>query len=151
MGRRHAARHPPQRRTPQSRPRVSGAAHRPQPPWSTADKVGDGVGSAVTAPTHHESNLWFWLALPVGAVFLAAGVHGIVHQHDLTRPTDLARWFAGAGVFHDAVLAPAVVVVGVLTARLPAVVRVPMRVALAASALVVAFAWPLVRGWGRRE
>ena len=105
----------------------------------------------MTAPTHREPNRWFWLTLPVGAVFVATGVDGILRQHDLTRPTDLARWFAGAGIFHDAVLAPALVGVGLVTARLPAAAHVPVRVALAASALVIAFAWPLVRGWGQRE
>jgi hypothetical protein len=62
----------------------------------------------------------------------------------------LWRWFLGAGVVHDLLLAPMFVAVGLATRRLSDVARTPVRLALAASALLTVLTWPLVRGWGRR-
>ena len=54
-------------------------------------------------------------------------------------------------IVHDAIIAPLVVLVGWLLGRLlPTVARGPLRAAAATSALVIAFAYPLVRRWGPR-
>jgi hypothetical protein len=93
---------------------------------------------------------WFWVTVPIGLVFIGIGVHGLYQQRSATSPGELARWFFGAGVVHDALLAPVFVLVGFATTRLPSAARTPVRIALAASVLLVAFSWPLVQGWGRR-
>ena len=98
-----------------------------------------------------EPSRWFWVTLPIGLVFVAIGVHGVYQQRGATPPAEMARWFIGAGIFHDALLAPVFVLVGFATTRVPRAARTPMRLALAASALLTAFAWPLVQGWGRRD
>jgi len=90
----------------------------------------------------------FWALLPVGAVFVAVGVHGVFDDHASTPPMEVARWFLGAGVAHDALIAPVFVVFGWLTGWLPMVARTPVRLALVASAVLTAFAWPLVQGYG---
>jgi len=97
-----------------------------------------------------EPSTWFWLTLPIGLVFVGIGIHGLYQQRSAAPPAEVARWLAGAGILHDALLAPLFVVVGFATIRLPEVARTPVRLALAASALLTAFAWPLVQGWGRR-
>lgn len=98
-----------------------------------------------------EPSRWFWWTLPIGLVFVAIGMHGIYQQHDATPPAEVARWFVGAGILHDALLAPLFVLVGFATTRFPTAARTPVRLALAASALLTSLAWPLVQGWGRRD
>jgi Na+-translocating ferredoxin:NAD+ oxidoreductase RnfE subunit len=95
--------------------------------------------------------LRFWALLVVGAVFVIVGARGILHDQDRIQAAELGRWFIGAGVAHDAVLAPLFVTVGLLTRVVPERARIPIRIALAASAIVSVFAWPLVQGWGRRD
>lgn len=91
----------------------------------------------------------FWIALLVGWVVIGYGAVGVLRNADTTKPIELVRWFVGAGVAHDAVLAPVAVGVGWLTLRIvPERARVPVRLALAATALLVAFTWPYVHGYG---
>ena len=94
---------------------------------------------------------WFWAGLVAGLGFIAAGARGLVHDHAATQPHDLLKWLLGAGVVHDAVIAPVVVVLAWTTGRvLPARARTPARLGLAATAMLTVFAWPLAQGWGRR-
>jgi hypothetical protein len=82
---------------------------------------------------------------------MAYGVVGMIGASAATQPKNLAAFLLGAGIVHDAVIAPVVVIVGWLVSRLlPPLARVPVWFALAATGLLVAFTWPLVRGWGRR-
>jgi hypothetical protein len=93
----------------------------------------------------------FWIGLLLGGAVMAYGVTGLLDAERATQPRNLAAFFLGAGIVHDAVLAPVVVVIGWLIARvLPPWVRAPVWFALAASGILLVFTWPLVRGWGRR-
>ena len=94
----------------------------------------------------------FWIGLVVGAAVMAYGLVGLLGASAATQPRNLGAFFLGAGIVHDAIVAPVVVLVGWLIARvLPPFVRPPVWFALASSGLLVAFTWPLVRGWGRRS
>ncbi len=92
----------------------------------------------------------FWIAMPAGVALMAFGIKGALHDHAVTQPTALGRWLLEAGIVHDALIAPVAVVIGAATVVLPRPSRSPVRIALALSALLVAFTWPLVQGWGRR-
>ena len=86
---------------------------------------------------------------PIGLAFVASGCTACTsNAARLLRRN--GAWFIGAGIVHDALLAPVFVLVGFATTRVPHAARTPIRLALAASALLTVFAWPLVQGWGRR-
>jgi hypothetical protein len=94
----------------------------------------------------------FWVGLAVGTAVMAYGIVGLLGASAVTRPRNFATWFLGAGIVHDAVFAPLVVLVGWLTLRVvPGIARNPVRVALGFSVLLVAVTWPLVRRWGARS
>ncbi|HMC70525.1 MAG TPA: hypothetical protein VKJ07_15320 [Mycobacteriales bacterium] len=96
-------------------------------------------------------NRWFWAGLVAGLGFIAAGVRGLLHDHAATQPDDLVKWLLGAGVVHDAVIAPLVVALAWLTGRaVPVRARAPVRLGLIATAMLTLLTWPLVQGWGRR-
>jgi hypothetical protein len=81
---------------------------------------------------------------------MAAGAWGLVSEADRTRPADAARFVLGLAVAHDVLVAPLVVLAGWVVARVvPVSARAPVQVALVASAFVVVFAFPFVRGYGR--
>lgn len=103
-------------------------------------------------PTEDHPTRSFWIGLVVGGGIMAYGVVGLFDASPATQPSNLAAFLFGAGIVHDAVLAPVVVLVGWAVARVvPAWARPPVWFALAASGLLTLFSWPLVRGWGRRE
>jgi hypothetical protein len=94
----------------------------------------------------------YWIGAALGSGIIVFGLIGALSHSGATRPTQLVGWAIGAAVFHDALLAPLVVVFGLATARwVPVTVRVPVRVGLALSGLVAAMAWPYVRGYGHRD
>jgi hypothetical protein len=95
----------------------------------------------------------FWVGVVVGWAVMVVAAGGVVRDGWLgDRPLDVARWVVGTGVVHDAVLLPAVASVGWLLGRLlPSAVRGPVRGTAAVSGMVVLFAYPLWRGFGRRE
>jgi hypothetical protein len=80
---------------------------------------------------------------------IAFGLRGIF-QHSLdTRPADLARFVVGGALLHDLVVAPLVIVAGVVVARaVPRRARAAVQTALVVSGVVALFAYPLVRGYG---
>jgi hypothetical protein len=92
---------------------------------------------------------WFWPALAVGWGLIAVGMVGMFSQRDRTQPFQLVRYVVGFLLVHDLVVAPVVIAVGWLVTRfVPSIARGPLRAALALSALVVAFSWPLLRRYG---
>jgi hypothetical protein len=96
-----------------------------------------------------ERSRWFWPALAVGWGLIAVGIVGMFSQRDRTKPFELARYVIGFLIVHDLVVAPVVIGGGWLVTRyVPTVVRGPLRAALALSALVIAFSWPLLRRYG---
>ena len=103
-----------------------------------------------TDTTPDEHGVAFWVGVALGGVIVLAGVRGLLHDRALTKPADLGRWLLGAGIAHDAVLAPVVVAVGLATRFVPAAARVAVRLGLAASALLLLVTWPLVHAYGVR-
>lgn len=92
----------------------------------------------------------FWPAVAGGWALVAVGVWGLLSDGRRTRPAESARFVVGAALAHDLVLAPVVVLAGWVTAKVvPARVRGPVQAALVVSAVVVLFAIPFVRGYGR--
>lgn len=105
-----------------------------------------------TGAPANRSDGWFWAGLLAGLGFVGAGVRGLLHDHAATRPHDLVKWLLGAGLVHDAVIAPSVAALAWLTGRvLPARARTEVRLGLIATAMLTLFTWPLVQGWGRRN
>lgn len=105
------------------------------------------TGSEVT-PSDRSRGVAFWAAVAGGWAMIAFGVRGLVG--DGVDLIGFARWFVGIAVLHDAFVAPLVFGVAWLVGRvLPRTSVIPVRVGLATSALLIVYAWPLVRGWGR--
>lgn len=91
----------------------------------------------------------FWISAAVGWAVIGWGVVGIFRHSLDTRPANLAKFVVGGVLLHDLLVAPLVVVAGVLLARaVPGRARGPVQAALAVSAIVALFAWPLVRAYG---
>jgi hypothetical protein len=98
---------------------------------------------------NEERSRWFWPALVAGWAVIGVGIVGMFSQRDRTTPFQLVRYVVGFLLVHDLVVAPVVIGIGWLVTRfVPAVARGPLRAALALSALVVAFSWPLLRRYG---
>ncbi len=93
--------------------------------------------------------LRFWISAAIGWAVIGWGVIGILSNSLDTRPSNLAKFVVGGALLHDLLVAPVAVLVGVLIARaVPAPARGPVQAALAVSAIVALFAYPLVRGYG---
>jgi len=94
----------------------------------------------------------FWIGLAVGGALMGYAIAGAAAAFTPDERLGLLRWLVGAAIAHDALLAPAVTIVGLLLAWvLPSRVRGPVLGALAISAVVVLFSWPALRGYGRRD
>ncbi|MDP9440577.1 MAG: hypothetical protein M3P34_00010 [Actinomycetota bacterium] len=96
----------------------------------------------------------FWPALAVGLVIMAVGVRGLLVNAESRMATKPVGWlvlFVSGNLVHDFVLVPVVLVVGTLVSRLPlgTAIRRPLQFALFCSAVVVLFAYPFARGYGR--
>lgn len=79
---------------------------------------------------------WRWLFVVPGLLAVTWGVLGVLREVALAP---WALWFVGGALVHDVVVAPLVVVVGALLARvLPGPARPPVVVGLVASAVLVA-------------
>jgi hypothetical protein len=92
----------------------------------------------------------FWLSAAAGWVVILWGIRGALHHHVDTRPGQLGRFLLGGALAHDLVLAPAVLLTGVLIARaVHGRWRAPLQSALFISATLVLFTYPQLRGYGR--
>lgn len=91
----------------------------------------------------------FWVSAAIGWAVIGWGVVGIFANSLDTRPANLARFVVGGALLHDLVVAPLAIVAGVLIVRaVPGPARAPIQAALAVTAIVTLFAYPLVRGYG---
>jgi hypothetical protein len=92
----------------------------------------------------------FWGSAAAGWALILWGVRGALH-HDLhTRPGELVRFLLGGALAHDLVLAPAVLLIGTLIARMVrGRWRAPLQAILFIWGALALFALPLVRGYGR--
>jgi hypothetical protein len=94
----------------------------------------------------------FWPMALIGVAVMAFGVFGLFEDSARTHPSEWVRWFVGAVIAHDFVLAPAVATIGVVSSRrVPARFRAIVQGALVASGIVLLIAYPFVRGYGRSE
>jgi hypothetical protein len=91
----------------------------------------------------------FWITAAVGWGVIGWGVYGIFSNRLDTRPANLARFVVGGALQHDLLVAPMVILAGVLVARaVPGRARGPVQAALVVSGIVALFSWPLVRAYG---
>lgn len=98
----------------------------------------------------------FWPALVLGLATMAVGVRGLLVNADSRMATDPTGWlvlFVAGNLVHDFVLVPVVLVVGALVSRLPlaSAIRRPLQFALFCSGVIVLFAYPFARGYGRNR
>ena len=92
----------------------------------------------------------FWLAVVAGWSVIVAASMWLMDQ-PLAHAPDLGRFLAGLLVIHDLVLAPLVTAAGLVVARVvPARWRAPVQGGLVVTGMVALFAFPFVRGYGRR-
>lgn len=106
-------------------------------------------GPPVSPHGAHKAGAGFWVSAALGWAVIGVGLRGIFEKHVDTRPGELARFVVGGALLHDLLVAPVVIVVGVVVAR---AVRGPARslvqAALVVTAVVALFAYPLVRAYG---
>jgi len=97
----------------------------------------------------HRAGPLFWASAAAGWAVIAWGLRGIfVHSFD-TRPSNLARFVVGGALLHDLLVAPLVVLAGVLFARtVPRRARAVVQGTLAITAIVALFSYPTVRAYG---
>jgi hypothetical protein len=81
---------------------------------------------------------------------MAVGIANFAANFNATDFRSFLRYYVGGDIVHDLVVAPIVAVIGMVVIRgAPAITRAPLRAALFGSAVVVAVAWPALRGYGR--
>lgn len=122
---------------------------------------GDGRGSDAAAddglptgaggyPTQHPKKFWENLAL--GWVVIAVGIRGLLQNEDSPMATDPPGWaflLVKANLAH-LVLVPTVLLIGVAVAHLvPARIRGPIQFGLVLTGVMVLYAYPFVRRYGR--
>lgn len=91
-----------------------------------------------------------WLGLAAGGPLMVAGVRGVLVDERLTKPAELARWVVGSAVVHDGVVLASVALVALGVRRaVPGWVWPSLRWGLATTAVLVAIAYPFLRGDGR--
>ena len=90
------------------------------------------------------------IGLVLGIPTMAVGIVGLAQHMAATPPSSYVRFFVGGNIVNDFVVAPLACLVGLVLVRFATpVVRPPLRAALFASAIVLALAWPALRGYGR--
>lgn len=105
-------------------------------------------GQRVRAPRYGRS---FLPTLIVGSAVMTYGVYGLFENAGRTHPGQWVRWFIGAALVHDLLLAPVIVGLGVLTMRtVPERWYASVQTALITTALVCASVAPFLLGFGRR-
>jgi hypothetical protein len=91
----------------------------------------------------------FWISAAVGWAVIGWGVFGIFSNSLDTRPANLAKFVVGGALLHDLLVAPVLILAGVLIARaVPTRARGPVQAALVITGTVALFSWPLVRAYG---
>jgi hypothetical protein len=91
----------------------------------------------------------FWLSAIAGWIVIAYGIRGLLHHHVDTNPSDLAWFFVGGALLHDLLVAPLLLIAGVLVARsVPGRARAIVQAALIVSGALALFAYPFIRGYG---
>jgi hypothetical protein len=90
-----------------------------------------------------------WVLYALGAAAVLYGGWGLLGAAERTQPLSAALWFGGGVLAHDAVLAPAVLLVAAAVVRwVPVTARAVVQGALLVSGAVTVVALPLVAGLG---
>ncbi len=101
--------------------------------------------------TQPEPGRAFWIGLAVGVPVMTYGAVGLVHQAGWPRAFAAGRWLAGGLALHDLVLVSLVIaLVWVIGRGTPRWLRTPLQSAVLGGVLVLALAWPGLRGYGNR-
>jgi hypothetical protein len=91
----------------------------------------------------------FWVCVCVGWAAIAFGLWSLLSRPEATHPPAVAAWLVGLALAHDLVLAPAVLLVAWLLRRVaPRIALGLVLGALAISAIVALYAFPLVQRYG---
>lgn len=99
----------------------------------------------------HVDKRWFIPAFVIGWALIVWGATRALADSRDAHPFALVVHIVTFDLFHDLVIAPVVVLCGLLLGRIvPKVARGPVRAAAAFSVIVVVFAYPLLRRWGQR-
>ncbi len=101
----------------------------------------------MTQAEHLPGGRRFWLGAVTGAAIVGVALFELATTLKLSSLFNLALVLGGSGVGHDALWAPAVVAVALLTRRLPEWVRGPVRLGLVLTAVLLLFAWPELHGY----
>ena len=97
----------------------------------------------------HRAGPLFWASAAAGWGVIAFGLWGIVSNSLDTRPANLARFVVGGALLHDLIVAPLVILLGVVVAKaVPGRARAIVQAALVISGTVALFSYPLVRAYG---
>ncbi|HTD50642.1 MAG TPA: hypothetical protein VK771_08585 [Acidimicrobiia bacterium] len=90
------------------------------------------------------------VGLICGLPLMAVGMLNFAANFNATDFRSFLRYYVGGDIVHDVIVAPIVGLIGIVVIRrAPAIARAPLRAALFGSAVVVAVAWPALRGYGR--
>lgn len=94
----------------------------------------------------------FWGGAAIGGALVGYGVVGLLSAGNAVDLGGVGRWFAGALVFHDLLLAPIVCAAGLLITRTaPPRWRAPLRAGCFASATAIVVGWAPLNGTGRAQ
>ena len=105
----------------------------------------------MTAATHHpvpRRGRTFWIGTAAGWGLILYGLRGVLHHSVDTRPAQLARFWISGALAHDLLLAPAVLGIGVVLARVVSGRRRAIQQALIICGPLALFAYPEIRGYG---
>jgi len=104
---------------------------------------------SVDADQGAKGGVLFWLSAAAGWVVIGVGLRGIFMHRIDTRPSNLATFVVSGALLHDLLIAPLVLVLAVALARaVPGRARMAVQAALAVSAIVALFSYPMVRAYG---
>jgi hypothetical protein len=93
----------------------------------------------------------FWIGLALGAPVMAYGAMELLHETGSSRAFAVGRWLGAGLLLHDLVLVPVVLALVWVIGRVASPrLALPLRAGILGSALIVAVAWPALRGYGRR-
>jgi hypothetical protein len=94
----------------------------------------------------------FWVAAAIGAAAMGVGVWTALTRAGAVHPVEFAAYVLGAVLVHDLIVAPATLLVGTLVVRrAPRTARGIAAGAIAATAVLTAFALPVVFRWGAQS
>lgn len=92
----------------------------------------------------------FWIGTVAGAAIVIFGLSGLFTHLAASQRGDFAKWFIGADLIHDLVIAPLACMVGYIVTRLVRrPFRFPLQAGLFTTAVVLAVGWAPLRGYGR--